>query len=214
MHVPLYLSLGSFLFRSSLSSAIRRVLARFWQVPARLKHARGCCAAQDVASVRVGAVAQVFAHLADAALHQHGPPTQLLPAVLSSGCPSVSLHPFGEHANTSCVQSIILAGDTGSSSTMTYVLLNRCEAPVNIGLARSNGGRTSDMSPDGSESPAVAVTASTTYLADDVGGWAPLPAAGASPPWQAPLTPIKLACGLGAARCVLPPASLTIVDVQ
>eukprot|EP01043_Picozoa_sp_COSAG02_P015091 COSAG02_NODE_634_length_19259_cov_9.871347_10_plen_553_part_00 len=143
----------------------------------------------DPSAVRVGAVAQVFAHLADSALKQHG---TVHSASLSAGCPAVDLK---AHGNISCIQATVFAGEEdGSAGTMTFVLMNRCEATVGVAVA----GR---------------VKTSTSYLAGDKGGWAPLPPPGSSVPWSAPLAPSKQACAVGSAACALPPVSLTLVDV-
>ncbi len=141
-------------------------------------------------AVRVGAVAQVFAHLADSALKQHG---MVHSASISAGCPAVDLK---AHGNISCIQATVFAGGEGSSTaTVTFVLMNRCEATVGVTVA----GR---------------VKTSTSYLASDKGGWAGLPPPGSSVPWSAPLAPSKQACAAGSvAACALPPVSLTFVDV-
>ena len=143
----------------------------------------------DLAAIRVGAVAQVFAHLADSALRQHG---MVHSASLSAGCPMVDLK---THGNISCIQATVFAGSgqASSAAAQTFVLMNRCEDTVNIEVA----GR---------------VKASTSYVAGDKGGWAPLPAAGSSVPWSAPLSPSKGACAVGGAACALPPVSLTLVE--
>ena len=153
----------------------------------------------DMAAVRVGAVAQVFAHLADSALRKHGAAATVRSVFLSAECPTVNLSLTKGQANSSCVQSTAFAD---ANSTMTIVLMNRCEDPVHLQLRPGAG------------TGAMAVKASTTYLADDPGWWAVLPPTDAALPWQAPMTPSTQACGLGTTGCILPPVSLTIVDMS
>ena len=146
----------------------------------------------DPSAVRVGAVAQVFAHLADSALKQHG---TVHSASLSAGCPNATIR---GHGNISCIQATVFAGGEQDSSvaTMTFVLMNRCETTVHVHVTTGR------------------VTASTGYMASDKGGWAPLPPPESSVPWSAPLTPSRRACVADGAACALPPVSLPLVDVE
>jgi hypothetical protein len=65
-------------------------------------------------AVQVGAVGQVFAHLAHVALRQH---STVRPVQLGEGCPAVSLKARGD---IDCVQAAAFGG--GGKASVTYHL--------------------------------------------------------------------------------------------
>ena len=157
--------------------------------------------ADEVNAVRVGAVAQTFAHLADVALRRHG---IFLEVAFSNECPSLTFDTFGspdadaagEPRSLSCLQAIYFGPGLTAHTVHTLTIINRCEAAIEVEIG------------------AVTVHPSTTYVAGDTGGWATLPPLSSPLPWKGPITPRSDACAVGAEKCVLPPVSLTLVDVE
>ena len=86
----------------------------------------------DVAAVRVGAVAQVFSHLAHSALKRHG---HVRSAKISGDADTCGVvQPKFSQSNASCLQSVVFGGPA-PSDPMTFVVLNRCESVITITLA-------------------------------------------------------------------------------
>jgi hypothetical protein len=170
--------------------------------------------ADDVASVKVNGISQIFGHMSRAAMGRatmHGGTTH--------GCPALGFK-VGGIANLSCVMAAGFFGQgdqeagrgSGGSASPggTVVLLNKCTQPITVNLPSTPAPLSGGTSP-------LQVLSTITYEAHDEGGWIHVPTDPDSLPWAGPLTPkvvqyMESRAG-ATSDVVLPPTSLTFAAV-
>jgi hypothetical protein len=130
--------------------------------------------ANDMASVKVNGIAQVFGHMSRAALDH----ANMHAGVPSPGCPKLGF-PVNGVNELSCVMAAGFFDQQPSASASsnismggTVVLLNKCQEPVTVSLPST-----------------LQVLSSITYEANDKGGWAQPPKDPDALPWPGPLSP-------------------------
>jgi hypothetical protein len=172
--------------------------------------------ADDLNSVKVNGISQIFGHMSRAAMGH-----STMHGGIPDGCPTLDFQ-VGGIANLSCVMAAGFFGDQAARNGKirvgngTVVLLNKCAVPITVSLSSPPVPLSKHRSKAASP---LQVLSTITYDAHDEGGWAHVPMDPDSLPWAGPLSPkVQQRDGsetgsLSTSSVVLPPTSLTFAAV-